>query len=89
MSFLPKELRAALGDRIYKNMLVSKHLVDVVTTNPLKEEDHWDLNPHLNILYLTNKVIEACKQECEELTPSEHDVMLVWLTLMVYHGKVT
>jgi len=89
LSFTPKELRVALGDRIYKNLLVSKHLAAVVAANPITEEDHWDLNPHLNIMYLTNKVIAACKEECEDLVPSEHDVTLMWLTMLVYHGKVT
>ena len=89
MGLPAKELRAALGDRIFKNILVTKHLSDVITANPLVESDHWDLNPHLNILHLINKVIAACNEECEDLTPTEQDVMLVWLTLMVYHGKVT
>ncbi len=88
MSFLPKELRVALGDRIYKSLLIGEHLSDVVAANPLSEEDHWDLNPHLNILHLTDKVIAACKEECEELAPSQQDVLLMWLTMMVYHGKV-
>ncbi len=89
MSFSPKELRAALGDRVYKSMLVSKHLAEVVAANPIVAEDHWDLNPHLNILHLIDKVVVACKEECEDLVPTERDVMLTWLTSVVYHGKAS
>lgn len=87
MPVVPAEFRLALGERVYRTLIVGKHLRDIVEANPITKDDQMDLNPHLNIKHLINKVIDICKNQ-DDLEVDESYVMLYWLTLVVYHGKV-
>lgn len=66
-----------------KSFLIGEKLAEYLTLHGLPE-DPMDLNPQLNIVRTTESVVPMV--EAEGITCTHEDVMLYWLTMLVYGG---
>ena len=65
-------------------MLLQEQLLDYLEANPLNPEDDFDLNPHLHIDYICDRIVERMSN-VEHLTVSKEQVLLFWLTNQIYN----
>lgn len=75
-------IRNGKGDLV-KSMLAQKHLTDYLLANPLDPDEDMDLNPHLHVDYICDRICERMSNE-ENISVTKQEVMLLWLTLNIY-----
>jgi hypothetical protein len=75
-------IKANLKD-LAKNLLIGEMLDEYLSSNGLPE-DPMDLNPQLNVIRTTESVVAMVEKE--GITCTHEDVMLYWLTTLVYDG---
>jgi len=69
---------------LLKSMLLQEQLLDYLEANPLNVEDETDLNPHLHLDYICDRIVERMSN-VEHLSVSKEQVLLFWLTNQIYN----
>lgn len=70
------QLRAAGMISLLNNLIMSEKLNDILIDRPI---DGLDLNPHLQVQFIADLVVDYMRREKKENVDRE-DVILLWLT---------
>lgn len=75
-------VQGQLSEDFVRSALIRDQLETNLSINPLNAKNDYDLNPHLTLEKICQDV--AHKVFCFGISCSKEDVMLFWLTTIIY-----